>query len=152
MEGKHLMILALSAAVQRIRVIDSQCCCEMCASINPEGQNPCCQLTYSTEHSPSWEANWFLASQEIPSILWNPKVHFCIHKCPPPDPILCPERHEHDKWVPVTTVWCVLRLRMEERPPVWWVAEIILNKRLQTADMGWWTIMGVGRGANTTSP
>jgi hypothetical protein len=24
----------------------------------------------------------------------------------------------HDKWVPVTTAWCVLRLRMEERPPV----------------------------------
>jgi hypothetical protein len=22
----------------------------------------------------------------------------------------------HDKWVPVTTAWCVLRLRMEERP------------------------------------
>ena len=24
--------------------------------------------------SPSWEANWFAASQEIPRILWNPKV------------------------------------------------------------------------------
>jgi hypothetical protein len=24
----------------------------------------------------------------------------------------------HDKWVPVTTAWRVLRLRMEERPPV----------------------------------
>jgi len=24
-----------------------------------------------------------------------------------------------DKWVPVTTTWCVLRLRMEERPPIW---------------------------------
>ena len=26
--------------------------------------------------SPSWEANWFAASQEIPCILWKPKVHF----------------------------------------------------------------------------
>ena len=27
-----------------------------------------------------------------------------------------------DKWVPVTTSWRVLRLRMEERPPIWRVA------------------------------
>ena len=29
-------------------------------------------LTYSMVQSPSWEANWFAASQEIPRILWNP--------------------------------------------------------------------------------
>jgi len=40
------------------------------------------------EQSPSWEANWFSASQEIPRILWNPKVHYLIHKSPPPVPIL----------------------------------------------------------------
>ena len=34
-----------------------------------------------------------------------------------------------DKWVPVTTAWPVLRLRMEERPPIWRVAANILNKQ-----------------------
>ena len=45
-------------------------------------------LTYSMEQSPSWEANQFAANQEIPRILWNPKVHYHIHKCPPTVPIL----------------------------------------------------------------
>ena len=46
------------------------------------------ELTYSMVQSPSWEANWFAASQEIPRILWNLKVHYLIHKLPPPVPIL----------------------------------------------------------------
>ena len=38
--------------------------------------------------SPSWEANWFAASQEIPRISRNPKVHYHTHKRPPPVSIL----------------------------------------------------------------
>ena len=45
-------------------------------------------LTYSMEQSPSWEANRFATSQEIPRILWSPKVHYRTHKCPPPLTIL----------------------------------------------------------------
>ena len=45
-------------------------------------------LTYSMLQSPSWEANWFAASQEIPRISRNPKVHYRTHKRPPPVSVL----------------------------------------------------------------
>ena len=46
-------------------------------------------LTYSKENSPSWEANWFAAGQEIPRSLCNPRVHYRTHKCLQPVLILC---------------------------------------------------------------
>ena len=39
-------------------------------------------LIHSMEQSPSWKANSFSSSQEIPHILTNPKIHYLVYKCP----------------------------------------------------------------------
>ena len=47
-----------------------------------------------------------------------------------------------DEWTyiklidPVTTAWSFLRLRFEERPPLWRVAKNVLNKQLRKAEKG----------------
>ena len=62
--------------------------------LEPSGPHRACNgtttylSTYSMEQSPTWEANCFSASQEIPRILCNPKVYYCSNKCPPPVPLL----------------------------------------------------------------
>ena len=67
------------------------CCC-IGRCLKKEWDNLYVTLTYLLIYfmmqSPSWEANWFAASQEIPRILWNPKVHYRTHKRPPPVSIL----------------------------------------------------------------
>jgi len=45
-------------------------------------------LILRAKNLPSWKANWFAASQEIPHISRNPKVHYRTHKRPPPVSIL----------------------------------------------------------------
>jgi len=48
-------------------------------------------------------------------------------------------------------IWRVLRLRIKERPPIRRVASNKLNKQSRTADEGWSSSLGVGRGANNPS-
>ena len=48
----------------------------------------CIDGSYSMVQSPSSEVNWFAASQEIPRISRNPKVHYRTHKRPSPVSIL----------------------------------------------------------------
>jgi hypothetical protein len=42
-------------------------------------------LPYSMDWSPTREADRRLAAQEIPCLLWNPKIHYRVHKNPPLD-------------------------------------------------------------------
>jgi len=58
---------------------------------------------------------------------------------------------KHETCVPVTTPWRVLRLRMQELPPIWRLAANILTKHQQTADIGWSSTWGLGE-VLTTPP
>jgi len=60
--------------------------------------------------------------------------------------------HDTRKWVPVTTAWRCLSLRMKERTPLWRVAANILKKQSRTANKGCSTSFAFGWGANNSSP
>jgi len=57
-------------------------------------------LTYFMVQSHFWVANWFAASQEIPRISRNPKVHYRTHKRPPPVSILDQPNPVHPSLLP----------------------------------------------------
>ena len=58
---------------------------------------------------------------------------------------------DHDKWVPVTTAWRVLSLRMEELLSIWIVAANILNKQSRTVEKWWSSSLGFRRGSLSSS-
>jgi len=81
--------------------------------------------------SPSWEAKWFAASQEIPRISRNLKVHYRTHKRPPPvyilgqpNPVHIPTSHllEIHPYIihpstPRSSQWCP-SLRFPHQDPI----------------------------------
>ena len=74
------------------------------------------------EYSPSWEAEEFSASQEIPHILWNPKVHYRIHKFPPPFPILSQLHPVHIPTSHFLKIHHNIILRSKHGSPKWFLS------------------------------
>ena len=85
-------------------------------------------LTYSMQQSPSWEANRFSASQEIPCILWNPKVHYHSHKCPSPVPILSQLNTVHILTSHFLSIHLNIILQSTPGPSKWSVSHIFLHQ------------------------
>ena len=69
--------------------------------------------------SPSWAANWFRASQEIPRISRNPKVHYRTHKRPPPISILGQPNPVHIPTSHLLEIYPNIIHPSTPRPPQW---------------------------------
>ena len=89
-------------------------------------------LTYSVVQSHSWEANWFAASQEIPRISWNPKVHYRTHKRPPTISNLGPHNAVHITTSYLLEIHPNIIPPSTPRPPQWSLSLRLPTKTLYT--------------------
>jgi hypothetical protein len=78
-------------------------------------------LTHPMEQSPSWEANRFAASQEIPRVLLNPKVHYSTHNCLPPVPIQSQSNPLHTPTSHFLKIHPNIILPPTPGSPQWWI-------------------------------
>ena len=89
-------------------------------------------LTYSMVQSPSWEANWFAASQEIPRTSRNPKVHYLTHKRPPPVSILSQPNPVHIPTSHLLEIHPNIIQPSTPRSPHWFLPSGFLTNNLYT--------------------
>jgi len=100
-------------------------------------------LTYSMVQSPSWEANWFAASQEIPRISWNPKVHYRTHKRPPsisilgpPNPVHIPTSHLPE----IDTLHSLISLMVICSWQATWIYSCTHKSSCIAVAISWWSV------------
>ena len=77
--------------------------------------------------SPFWEANWFAASQEIPRISRNPKVHYRTHNRPPPVSILGQPNPVHIPTPYVLEIYDNIIHPSTPRSPQWSLIYLLTN-------------------------
>ena len=70
------------------------------------GESSATNRTNTMEQSSSWAARRSWVSQETPRTLWHPKVHYRIHKSPPPVTILSPINPVH------ASCFCFFKVRL----------------------------------------
>jgi hypothetical protein len=75
--------------------------------------------TNSTEQNPSWRANGFSASQEIPCIVCNLDVHYHVHKKPPLAYILCQMNPVYSFFLIFLKYVCNIIFSSTPRPSKW---------------------------------
>ena len=85
-------------------------------------------LAYTMEQSPSFETNRFSACQEFPRILWNQKVHYRSHKCPPPVPILSQFDSAHTRTSHFLKIHLNIILPSTPGSPKWFLSLRFPNK------------------------